>query len=241
MVSQMAENAFTRADGRLPDELRPFSIERGVQPRAYGSLLIKAGGTEVLCAVSIEDAVPSFLDGLNQGWVTAEYAMLPGAVSGRTRREHGGRSGRSMEIQRLIGRSLRMMVDLTALGTHTLRIDCDVLNADGGTRTAAITGAALALRCAIARMVDEMRIIQMPVVVPLAAVSVGIVKQTALLDLSYEEDSAAEADGNFVMRVDGRWIELQATAEGAPLTDGQFSAMHGLARRGIGELLRLWE
>jgi len=228
-----------RSHNRTADELRPVSIEPDIQPQAYSSLLIKCGNTHVICAVSLEDKVPSFLEGRGQGWITAEYSILPGATSSRYRRETSGRSGRSMEIQRLIGRSLRMMVDLAALDGFTLRVDCDVLNADGGTRTASITGAALALQEAFRRMVDEKRLAAMPELVRVAAISVGVVGGQVLLDLDYPEDSSADGDGNFVMAGDD-WVEIQVTGEGRPLTDEQFASMQRMARKGINELYSLW-
>lgn len=229
-----------RSLNRSSDGLRPFSIERDIQPQAGASLLIKTGNTQVICGVSIEEGVPPFLEGKGQGWITAEYGMLPCATSSRYRRETGGRAARSQEIQRLIGRSLRMMVDLNALGPYTLRIDCDVLNADGGTRTAAITGAALAVRDAVRRMKDEGKLAALPEILPLAAVSVGIINGEVLLDLDYSEDSRADADSNFVMDSHERWIEIQATAEGAPINDRQFEEMKAFARKGISELLSMW-
>ncbi|MEJ2056374.1 MAG: ribonuclease PH [Desulfofustis sp.] len=180
------------------------------------------------------------LEGTSQGWITAEYSILPGATSSRYRREVGSRSGRSMEIQRLIGRSLRMMVNLQDLDGYTLRVDCDVLNADGGTRTASITGAALAVKTAIIRMVAEERLVSLPVIFPTAAVSVGIIDDEVLLDLDYYEDSRADCDGNFVM-ADGRWVEIQVTAEGVLLADEQFDRMKDFAAHGIAELGQLWK
>jgi ribonuclease PH len=229
-----------RSLNRSSDGLRPFSIERDIQPQAGASLLIKTGNTQVICGVSIEEGVPPFLEGKGQGWITAEYGMLPCATSSRYRRETGGRAARSQEIQRLIGRSLRMMVDLNGLGPYTLRIDCDVLNADGGTRTAAITGAALAVRDAVHRMKEEGKLIALPEILPLAAVSVGIFGGQVLLDLDYSEDSRADADSNFVMDSHQRWIEIQATAEGVPINDQQFEEMKAFARKGISELLSMW-
>lgn len=230
-----------RSENRPADGLRSCSIERGIQPQAYASLLIRTGNTQVICGVSIENRVPSFLEGTGQGWITAEYGMLPCATSTRYRRETNGRAGRSMEIQRLIGRSLRMMLDLRSLENYTLRIDCDVLNADGGTRTAAITGAALAVRDAIIRMTEEGRLEQSSDILPVAAVSAGIVDGRVLLDLDYEEDSQADADGNFVMAGNGRWIEVQTTAESEPMSNEQFVTMQDYARMGIKELLGLWQ
>lgn len=229
-----------RSDNRSADSLRPFSIERNIQPQAAASLLIKTGNTQVICGVTIEDGVPPFLEGKGQGWITAEYGMLPCATSSRYRRETGGRAARSQEIQRLIGRSLRMMLDLKRLGPYTLRIDCDVLNADGGTRTASITGAALAVRDALQRMKKEGKLIEVPEILPLAAVSVGVVNGQVLLDLDYAEDSGAEADSNFVMDARNRWIEIQATAERVPINDQQFEEMKAFARKGISELIGLW-
>ncbi len=230
-----------RSYNRSPDGLRPFSIERDIQPQAGASLLIKTGNTQVICGVTIENGVPPFLEGKDQGWITAEYGMLPCATSSRYRRETGGRAARSQEIQRLIGRSLRMMLDLNDLGPYTLRIDCDVLNADGGTRTAAITGAALAVRDAVHRMYKEGKLEAIPKILPLAAVSVGIIDGQVLLDLDYSEDSCADADSNFVMDSRGRWIEIQATAEGAPINDQQFEEIKAFARKGIKELLGMWQ
>lgn len=230
-----------RNDNRGVDSLRPYSVERGIQPQAGASILIKTGKTQVICGVSIEHSVPRFLENTGQGWITAEYGMLPCATSSRYNRETNGRAGRSMEIQRLIGRSMRMMVDLKTLGEYTLRIDCDVLNADGGTRTASITGAALAVRDAINRMMEEGLLETMPELLPIAAVSVGVVDGQVLLDLDYREDSHADADSNFVMAADGGWIEIQSTAEGSPMSDEQFVTMKEYARKGIKELLGLWQ
>jgi len=228
-----------RSNNRTNDELRPFAIEPGIQPQAYASLLIKTGNTHIICAVSLEDKVPPFLEGSSKGWITAEYSILPGATSSRYRREIGSISGRSMEIQRLIGRSLRMMVDLHELDGYTLRVDCDVLNADGGTRTASITGAALAVKMAMEKMVAEKQLDALPEILPMAAVSVGIVDGEIMLDLDYSEDSQADADGNLVMATD-RWVEIQMTAEGTPFTDQQFELMKEYGVKGIGELSELW-
>lgn len=228
-----------RQDKRAADQLRPVSIEYDAQPNADGSVLIRMGGTHVLCGVSIENRVPPFLNGTGKGWITAEYGMLPCATHTRGRREAAvGRSGRTFEIQRLIGRSLRMMVELEKIGEYTLQVDCDVVNADGGTRCASITGAALAMVKALEKMVKDGRLAEMPAVLPVAAVSVGVVNGVPLLDLSYEEDSAAEVDANFVMAGDGRWIEMQCTAEGRPFQPELFVCMQELAVQGIGELLK---
>jgi ribonuclease PH len=199
------------------------------------------GDTQVICAVTVEESVPPFLKDKGQGWITAEYAMLPCATAGRNRREQQGPSGRSSEIQRLIGRSLRMMVDLKAIGERTLRIDCDVLNADGGTRTASITGGALAVREAIRKLVSAGKLPELPQITPVAAVSAGIIQGKPYLDLDYREDSAAEVDANFVMAGNGRWIEIQATAEGRPFAEKSFRDLKALAKKGILELLKLWD
>jgi ribonuclease PH len=230
-----------RSNNRADHEIRPLSVEYDFQPQAAGSVLIRLGNTHVLCAVSVEEQVPPFLTGKGQGWITAEYGMLPGSTNTRARRESNGPSGRSMEIQRLIGRSLRMMVDLATIGERTLRVDCDVLNADGGTRTAAITGAALAVRAALRGLVDKGRLPGLPVLTPVAAISVGVVGGRCLLDLDYSEDSTAEVDANFVMTGDGRLIEVQGSAEGAPFARADLARMLDLAGRGIEELARLWE
>lgn len=231
-----------RSDQRSADTLRPVSIECGAQPNADGSVLIKMGNTHVLCGVSVEEKVPPFLKGKGQGWITAEYGMLPCATHSRGRREAvSGRSGRTYEIQRLIGRSLRMMVDLKTLGECTYRVDCDVVNADGGTRCASITGAALALRQAMAKMVKQQVLPVMPELLPVAAVSVGIVNGQPVLDLDYSEDSTADVDANFVMSGDGRWIEVQTTAEGSPFQPELFSEMVTLADKGIRELFAHWQ
>jgi ribonuclease PH len=229
-----------RNNNRKPESLRPVSIEKGIQHQADASVLIRMGNTHVICGVSIEEKVPPFLRDSGQGWITAEYGMLPCATNSRYRRETKGQSGRTMEIQRLIGRSLRMMVDLSAIGERTLRVDCDVLNADGGTRTASITGAALAVRDALKKLVAEGRLEKLPEIMPVAAVSAGILGGKAILDLDYSEDSSAETDANFVMAGDGRWIEIQATAEGQPFSDEAYQDVANLARKGIEELFQLW-
>lgn len=230
-----------RSNNRKPDSLRPISIERGLQYQADGSVLIRMGNTHVICGVSIEEKVPPFLKDTGQGWITAEYGMLPCATNSRYRRETNGLSGRTMEIQRLIGRSLRMMVDLATIGERTLRVDCDVLNADGGTRTASITGGALAVKDALKKLVAEGRLESLPDIMPVAAISAGILNGEAILDLDYVEDSSAETDANFVMSGDGRWIEIQATAEGKPFTDEAYQAMAQYARKGIEDLFLFWQ
>ena len=230
-----------RHDHRQPDQLRPITVQRDFQPHAYASVLLGMGGTQVLCAVSLEECVPPFLLGTGQGWITAEYGMLPTATHTRGRREAAsGRSGRTYEIQRLIGRALRNMIDLRLLGERTLRVDCDVLTADGGTRTASITGAALALGAAFRRLESEAKVAAPLPVTPLAAVSVGLVDGEPLLDLDYAEDSRAEADANFVMTADGRWVEVQMSAEGRPFSPLELDRMTALAQKGIEELLGWW-
>jgi ribonuclease PH len=230
-----------RTNQRAPNELRNFSIERNFQPQADASVLMKMGNTHVLCAVTIENAVPLFLKDSGKGWITAEYGMLPCSTNNRIAREAiKGRSGRTYEIQRLIGRSLRMIIDLSQLGERTIRVDCDVINADGGTRTAAITGSALAVRDAVIKMQKSGQLAEMPPILPLAAVSAGIVDGVPLLDLDYQEDSRAEADANFIMTGDGRWIEAQGTAEGKPFSRSEFDMLADLAEKGIKELLGLW-
>jgi ribonuclease PH len=227
---------------RPANALRPVSCDYGVQPNADGSVLIRMGNTHVLCGVTVEAKVPPFLKDKGQGWITAEYGMLPCATHSRGRREAvSGQSGRSLEIQRLIGRSLRMMVDLQLLGEHTLRVDCDVINADGGTRCASITGGALAVRMALERMVDRGQLSALPAILPVAAVSVGVVGGQPVLDLDYSEDSSADVDANFVMCGDGRWIEVQSTAEGEPFQPELFLAMTDLATQGINRLFALWQ
>jgi ribonuclease PH len=226
---------------RPANALRPVSLEYGIQPHADGSVLIRMGNTHVLCGVTVEERVPSFLKDSGQGWITAEYGMLPCATHSRGRREAvAGQSGRTREIQRLIGRSLRMMVDLHLLGEHTLRVDCDVLNADGGTRCASITGGALAVRMALERMVQRGQLAGLPAILPVAAVSAGVVGGRPVLDLDYSEDSSAAVDANFVMCGDGRWVEVQTTAEGEPFHPELFQVMADLATQGINRLFALW-
>ena len=230
-----------RFKDRSKDSLRAVSLEWDFQPGADASLLIRMGGTHVICGISVEEKVPPFLKGTGKGWITAEYGMLPCATNSRYRREIGGRSGRTYEIQRLIGRSLRMMVDLSTIGERTLRVDCDVLNADGGTRTASITGGALALRHALQKLVADGKLAEIPAILPVAAISVGIIDGEACLDLDYSEDSRADVDANFVMSGDGRWIEIQSTAEGAPFSSEDFLSLTSLAEKGINELFEFWK
>ena len=229
---------MTRRDGRTPDQLRPVRLETGYLVTAEGSALISLGNTRVLCAASVEETVPAFLRGSGRGWVTAEYAMLPRATITRTPREitKGRASGRTHEIQRLIGRSLRAVVDLAALGERTVIVDCDVIQADGGTRTAAITGAWVAMSIAIDQLVKFRTLSKSPILDSVAATSAGIVSGNVLLDLNYEEDSQAEVDMNVVMTGRGSFVEIQATAEKTPFNDSRLQEMLELARRGIRQL-----
>jgi ribonuclease PH len=228
-------------DKREPGALRPVEIVTGYLATAEGSALIKVGNTQVLCAASVEDSVPPFLRNTGKGWVTAEYAMLPRATSKRTPREvnKGRPSGRTHEIQRLVGRSLRSVVDMNALGERTVTLDCDVLQADGGTRTAAITGAFVALVQALRQLVAFKAIKSMPVRDYVAATSVGLIGGSPMLDLCYEEDSRADVDMNVVMTGGGKFIEVQATAEHQPFDDAQMAALIELARAGISRLVEL--
>jgi ribonuclease PH len=230
-----------RTDNRKPDEMRPVEIVTGYLATAEGSALIKVGNTRVLCAASIEDSVPPFLRNSGKGWVTAEYAMLPRATAKRTPREvtKGRPSGRTHEIQRLIGRSLRSVVDMPALGERTVMLDCDVLQADGGTRTASITGAFVALVMALRQLVNFKVLKSMPVRDYVAATSVGLLDGKPLLDLCYDEDSRADVDMNVVMTGSGRFIEVQATAEHTPFDDAHMASMIELARTGIGRLVEM--
>jgi len=230
-----------RTDNRAPDQLRPVSIETGYLLTAEGSALITVGNTRVLCAASVEDTVPPFLRGAGKGWITAEYSMLPRATAKRTQREitRGRPSGRTHEIQRLIGRSLRAVVDTAALGERTVILDCDVLQADGGTRTAAITGAFVALMLALRKMTEFGAIKRLPVSDYVAATSVGIIGGVPMLDLCYEEDSQADVDTNVVMTGAGRFVEIQSTAEHATFDDTQMNLMLDLARKGIANLIEL--
>lgn len=227
-----------RSDKRNSNQMRPVKITTGWLATAEGSALIELGNTRVLCAASIEDSVPQFLRGAGRGWVTAEYAMLPRATATRTPREvtRGRQSGRTLEIQRLIGRSLRAVIDAKALGERTLVIDCDVLQADGGTRTAAVTGAWVALALAVKQLREYKVISANPILDSVAATSVGIVRGEPQLDLCYEEDSAAEVDMNVIMTGAGRYVEIQSTAEKTPFDDDQLGELLELARGGIRDL-----
>ncbi|TVR81626.1 MAG: ribonuclease PH [Rhodospirillales bacterium] len=230
-----------RPSGRAADAMRPVLIETAVNKYAEGSCRIRFGDTEVLCTASAEQRVPSWLRDAGRGWVTAEYGMLPRATAQRTDREaaRGRQTGRTQEIQRLIGRSLRAATDLKAMGELQVRVDCDVIVADGGTRTAAITGAYVALHLAFRRLVDLGIVGALPLTDQVAAVSCGLYKETPILDLDYQEDSAAAADANFVLTGRGGIVEVQGTAEERPFTETQFAQMMALARKGIGELVAL--
>jgi ribonuclease PH len=232
---------FIRSADRTADALRPVSIERGYTRHAEGSVLISFGATRVLCTASVEEKVPPHKRGSGEGWVTAEYGMLPRATHTRSDREaaKGKQSGRTQEIQRLIGRSLRAVVDLKALGERTIALDCDVLQADGGTRTAAITGAWVAAHDAVSWLLVQGRIAASPLRDAVAAVSVGVVKGTPLLDLEYVEDSACDTDMNVVMTGAGGFVEVQGTAEGVPFSRVDLDALLALADRGIRELVSL--
>ncbi len=230
-----------RPSERLADVLRPVTLETGVNRYAEGSCLVSFGHTKVLVTASLEEGVPGFLRGKGQGWVTAEYGMLPRATHTRGRREaaQGKQSGRTQEIQRLIGRSMRAIVDLKALGERQISIDCDVIQADGGTRTASVTGAWVALRLATRYLLDEGVITTDPILDQVAAVSCGVFKDTPVLDLDYEEDSNAEADANFVLTGSGAIVEIQATGEKRGFSEGEFESLYSLAKKGIGELVAL--
>jgi ribonuclease PH len=230
-----------RVDKRRLDELRPVRIEPGYLQTAEGSALMIAGNTRVLCAASIEDTVPGFLRNSGKGWVTAEYSMLPRSTVTRTPREvnRGRSSGRTLEIQRLIGRSLRAVVDTSVLGERTIILDCDVLQADGGTRTAAITGAYVALAIAIKKLVKFGTLKRMPLIDQVAAISAGVVGGTGMLDLCYEEDARADVDMNLVMTGQGKFVEVQATAEHKAFDQGQLDDLVNLGRGGILELLEM--
>jgi ribonuclease PH len=230
-----------RPSRRAPDELRAVSLERGVVKYAEGSCFVKFGDTHVLVTATLEDRLPPWLKGQARGWITAEYGMLPRATHERTRREAsaGRQNGRTIEIQRLIGRSLRSVVDLPALGERQITIDCDVIQADGGTRTASITGAGVALSDCLAWMKAREMLKAEPLRDHVAAVSCGVCNNVAVLDLDYTEDSQAETDANFIMTGNGNIVEVQATAEKTPFSEEQFMALLALARRGIGKLVDL--
>jgi len=229
-----------RPSGRAPEALRPVSLETGVAKYAEGSCLARFGDTHVLCTATVEERVPPWMRNSGKGWVTAEYGMLPRSTHTRTDREaaRGRQSGRTQEIQRLVGRSLRAVTDLVALGERQIRIDCDVIQADGGTRTAAITGSYVALYQALAKFVTAGLLPAVPLTDSVAAISCGIFEGVAVLDLDYAEDSHAMTDANFVLTGTGGIVEIQATAEGAPFDETHFSEMLALARAGITELTR---
>jgi ribonuclease PH len=230
-----------RPSGRTADQLRDVILEPGFAPYAEGSCLVRCGNTHVLCTATVQERVPMFLRNSGRGWVTAEYGMLPRATSKRTEREaaRGRQSGRTQEIQRLIGRALRAVTEMTLMGERQVVLDCDVLQADGGTRTAAITGAYVALHQALAGLVAAAALPALPLREPLAAVSCGLIEGQPVLDLDYAEDSTAEADANFVLTASGQIVEIQVTAESAPLDATQFAAMQRLAGQGVRQLIDL--
>ncbi len=225
-----------RLDGRRPDEMRQVEIATGIQKDPAGSVQISLGRTTVLCAATVSENLPPWLKGQGRGWITAEYAMLPGAVPGRSRR---GGDGRAREIQRLIGRSLRAAVDLAALGEHAVTVDCDVIQADGGTRAASITGGYVAVALAIEKLVREGHLDRSPIRRPVSAVSCAIVDGQCVLDPDYEEDHRAEVDANFVLTHDGRFVEIQSTAEVTPFSDTDLTRLLELARKGAAELAEI--
>lgn len=235
-MTQSDASAPTRPSGRAPDELRPIRFTRGFTAHAPGSVLVEFGGTKVICTATVDNSVPGFLRGKGQGWLTAEYGMLPGSTHSRVDREaaRGKQSGRTVEIQRLIGRSVRAAVDMQAMGERTVRIDCDVIQADGGTRTASITGAAIAVADALRESGVQGAFREL-----VASISVGIWNGMPVLDLDYPEDSTAETDMNVVLIESGGFIEIQGTAEGAPFDDAQLASMLALARKGTSELIEL--
>ncbi|MEH6617504.1 MAG: ribonuclease PH [Porticoccus sp.] len=232
---------MSRPSGRRPEQLRKVKITRNYTKHAEGSVLVEFGDTKVICTASVENSVPRFLRGKGQGWVTAEYGMLPRSTGSRMGREasRGKQGGRTMEIQRLIGRSLRAAVNLEALGENTITIDCDVIQADGGTRTASITGACVALMDAITHLQKTGKVVENPLNNMVASVSVGIYKGIAVLDLDYAEDSNAETDMNVVMNSAGGFIEVQGTAEAAPFSEDELQQMMALAKRGIADLVKV--
>jgi ribonuclease PH len=238
---QLMSEPFTRADGRLPNQLRPLRFQNHIAPYATGSTLIEWGNTRVICGVTVEENVPRWMkeQKVSGGWLTAEYSMLPYSTLDRKPRDitKGKLDGRASEIQRLIGRSIRASVDLEKIGARTICVDCDVLQADGGTRTAAITGSFVALSIAVRKLIAEKRIAESPILKPVAAVSVGIVDGVALLDLCYTEDAAATVDMNLVMNASGEFIELQGSGEEATFTETQLAELLALGKAGIGDLL----
>jgi ribonuclease PH len=236
----MSQTTAARADGRKPDQLRPITLVPGIAPHATGSVLIGFGATRVICAATIEPNVPTWMkqQGVKGGWLTAEYSMLPYSTLDRKPRDiaKGRIDGRTVEIQRLIGRSLRAVVDLQRLGQNTLWIDCDVLQADGGTRTASITGAYLAARLAVQKLIDEKKLAENPITDSIAAISVGILENLELLDLAYVEDKDAEVDFNVVMTGRGRFVEIQGTGEEATFSHDQLQSLLALAQKGLKQI-----
>jgi len=230
-----------RADGRRADEIRPLTFDVDFIPSATGSVLVTAGATRLICTAMVEDSVPGWMRGQGSGWITAEYGMLPGSTNTRKQRDaaRGRLDGRTVEIQRLIGRSLRAVVDRSRLGERTVWVDCDVIQADGGTRCAAISGGYVAVHRALARLVTDGRLEELPLSDTVSAVSVGVIDGTPLLDLPYAEDVRAETDMNVVMTGDGRFVEVQGTAEGAPFGRGDLDALLALAEHGIREIRAL--
>ena len=231
---------YQRSGGRCADQMRDVRLTRGYTVHAEGSVLVEFGATRVLCTASVEEKVPPHKRGSGEGWVTAEYGMLPRATHTRSDREaaRGKQSGRTQEIQRLIGRSLRAVFDLKKLGERTIQLDCDVLQADGGTRTASITGAYVAAHDAVTRLIAEGKLIESPLLASVAAISVGILDGTPLLDLEYTEDSACDTDMNVVMTGVGHFVEVQGTAEGKAFSRAEMNALLTLAEKGIGELMQ---
>jgi ribonuclease PH len=238
-----AENEMNRPSGRQPDQAREIKITRNYTRHAEGSVLVEFGDTKVLCNATVEEGVPRFLKGQGQGWVTAEYGMLPRSTGSRMMREaaKGKQAGRTVEIQRLIGRSLRAAVDMKALGERSITIDCDVIQADGGTRTASISGGCVALIDALQTLVDSGKLKALPLKQKVAAISVGIYEGVPVLDLDYPEDSTAETDMNVIMTDKGGFIEVQGTAEGEAFQQEEFDSMLALARKGIAEIFALQE
>ncbi len=232
---------YQRSGGRAADQMRPIRLTRGYTVHAEGSVLVEFGATRVLCTASVEEKVPGHKRGSGEGWVTAEYGMLPRATHTRGDREaaRGKQSGRTQEIQRLIGRSLRSVFDLKALGERTIQLDCDVLQADGGTRTASITGAFVAAHDAVSQLMAQGKLQASPIISPVAAISVGILEETPLLDLEYTEDAACDTDMNVVMTGIGHFVELQGTAEGVAFSRRDLDALLALAEKGIGELMAI--
>ena len=232
---------YQRSGGRAADQMRPIRLTRGYTVHAEGSVLVEFGATRVLCTASVEEKVPGHKRGSGEGWVTAEYGMLPRATHTRGDREaaRGKQSGRTQEIQRLIGRSLRSVFDLKALGERTIQLDCDVLQADGGTRTASITGAFVAAHDAVSQLMAQGKLQASPIISPVAAISVGILEGIPLLDLEYTEDAACDSDMNVVMTGIGRFVELQGTAEGVAFSRRDLDALLALAEKGIGELMAI--